>query len=62
MDVRFCAGQEPLPRGIDRTLPVLQSLYWALSRAPREDHCFLLTKTYMEVGKPELGPNNIEVD
>ena len=48
MDVRFCARQEPLPRGIDCTLGVLQALFWALSRAPQEDHCFLLTKTYME--------------
>ena len=53
MDVRFCARQEPLPRGIECALRVLQSLFWALSRAPQEDHCLLLTKTYMEVGKPE---------
>ena len=53
MDVRFCARQEPLPRGIEGTLRVLQSLYRALSRAPREDHCFLLTKTYMDVGYSE---------
>ena len=44
-----CARQEPLPRGIDYTLRVLQSLFWALSRAPQEDPCFLLTKTYMDV-------------
>ena len=50
MDVRFCARQEPLPRGIECTLRVLQSLYRALSRAPQEDPCLLLTKTYMEVG------------
>jgi hypothetical protein len=41
-----------LPRGIECTLRVLQSLYRALSRAPQEDPCLLLTKTYMEVGKP----------
>ena len=52
MDVRFCVRQEPSPRGIDCTLRVLQALYWALSRAPQEDPCLLLTKTYMEVGKP----------
>jgi hypothetical protein len=49
MDVRFCARQEPLPRGIDCTLRVLQSPFWALSRAPQKDPCFLLTKTYMDV-------------
>ena len=53
MDVRFCARQEPLPRGIECALRVLQSLFWALSRAPQEDHCLLLTKTYMEVGYTE---------
>ncbi len=37
-------------RGIDCTLRVLQTLIWALSRAPQEDPCLLLTKTYMEVG------------
>jgi len=50
MDVRFCAKQEPLPRDIECTLRVLQSLYRAPSRAPQEDHCLLLTKTYMDVG------------
>ena len=54
MDVRFCARQEPLPRGIECALRVLQALFWALSRAPQEDHCFLLTKTYMDVGIPIL--------
>ena len=54
MDVRFCARQEPLPRGIDCTLRVLQSPFWALSRAPQKDPCFLLTKTYMEVGIPSF--------
>src|SRR5208337_5214553 len=56
MDVRFCARQEPLPRGIYCTLRVLQALYRALSRAPQEDPCLLLTKTYMEVAKPEKYP------
>ena len=53
MDVRFCARQEPLPRGIDCTLRVLQLPFWALSRAPQKDPCFLLTKTYMDVGYTE---------
>src|SRR5664279_5488206 len=38
---------------ISRFSCMLQSLYWALSRAPQEDHCLLLTKTYMEVGYTE---------
>ena len=56
MDVRFCARQEPLPRGIECALRVLQSLFWALSRAPQEDHGLLLTKIYMEVGYASLCP------
>ena len=63
MDVRFCARQEPLPRGIDCTLRVLQSPFWALSRAPQKDPCFLLTKTYMDVGKPDVAqrPNILDL-
>src|ERR1039457_6653965 len=63
MDVRFCARQEPLPRGIECALRVLQSLFWALSRAPPEDHCLLLTKTYMDVrfcARQEPLPRGIE--
>jgi hypothetical protein len=53
MDVRFCVRQEPQPRGTDCTRRVLEALIWALSRAPGQDPCFLLTKTYMEVGYTE---------
>ena len=52
MDVRFCARQEPLPRGIrlQRYESCKHVPGGALASAPQEDHCLLLTKTYMEVG------------
>src|SRR5208282_4270312 len=55
MDVRFCARQEPLPRGIECALRVLQSLFWALSRAPPGRPLLALDKDWVENRVPHAG-------
>jgi hypothetical protein len=53
MDARFCEGRNQPPRG---TVRAANSGRFAVRARPKRasgELCFPLTKTYMDVGKPE---------
>ncbi len=53
MDVRFCEGRNPCREAHVRTVSSKDTGVRAL-RARQEKCAFHLTKTYMDVGKPEV--------
>ena len=55
MDVRFCEQQEPTAERHTCELRILKIYGFARSSAARSGELFfLLTKTYMDVGKPDV--------